>query len=82
MAENGCGKVADGSEQFCPWLRHVLDNYSVMTAAISVTISQTISSKKTLVLNGTYFYEAHPPGPRLIFVAPEGAHPQGLRVPL
>ena len=56
MAENGCGKVADDSEQFCPWLRHVLDNYSVMTAAISVTISQTISSKKTLVLNGTYFY--------------------------
>jgi hypothetical protein len=55
MAENGCGKVADDSEQFCPWLRHVLDNYSVMTAAISVTISQTISSKKTLVLNGTYF---------------------------
>ena len=27
-------------------------------------------------------YEAHPPGPRLILVAPEGAHPQGLRVPL
>ena len=35
----------------------MLDNYSVMTAAISVTISQTISLKNTLVLNGTYFYE-------------------------
>ena len=26
MAENGCGKVADDSEQFCPRLRHVLYN--------------------------------------------------------
>ena len=56
MSKTDCEKVQNDSEQFCPRLRHVLYNYVRDDSGdLSFTISQTISSEKTLALYATYF---------------------------
>ena len=52
MPKTDCGKVQNDSKQFFRSSVTCSTTMCVMTLAISFAISQTISSEKTLVLNG------------------------------